>query len=502
MLNEFLLFLINAVIILNLISNLHIYVSCENSNPVLSFGYFDGSLNNPLLIDGSKFSHIIYAFGSIDENNQIKPYNQYEDIERVYHQSQNNCNCCLKGSYYQLFLLKQKYPHLKLILSVGGWGNSQRFSITFLTAESRKTFIESITNWFYKYPFFEGLDIDWEFPVSGGDVGTSHNEKDGENLALFIKELREYWNQAGHPEWYITLALPASLPGYLENNNDIMNIFVENLNWVLIMLYELAYGTSVTRHNSNWSPSIHDTAEAKYRCVYQCLESYLKRSKFQYSQLIIGIPMFSREYSDVHDDGSSDLPGFNMPFDKNAVLGSSGYNVLMEDYLNNGFNDYYDPEAQASYLFNPTTRVYATYESRKGTLPKVNFIVENGLGGLFYWELGRDSKIPSYSIVNYVHEILKIDYSSLNNSTTSISIPDKKISNEDKIKLKKKGNNNICNSFTSLNPEFCNTDCDWEYENNLVMDLESFSSAFNNNSLCIYHIVLIQILFLYNKLIT
>jgi len=48
--------------------------------------------------------------------------------------------------------------------------------------------------------------------------------------------LREYWNQAGHPEWYITLALPASLPGYLENNNDIMNIFVENLNWVLIMV--------------------------------------------------------------------------------------------------------------------------------------------------------------------------------------------------------------------------------------------------------------------------
>jgi len=61
--------------------------------------------------------------------------------------------------------------------------------------------------------------------------------------------------------------------------------------------------------------------------------------------------MFSREYSDVHDDGSSDLPGFNMPFDKNAVLGSSGYNVLMEDYLNNGFNDYYDPEAQGKLIY-------------------------------------------------------------------------------------------------------------------------------------------------------
>ncbi|OUM59521.1 glycoside hydrolase family 18 protein [Piromyces sp. E2] len=344
--------------------------------------FYKGSLNDPLTIDGSKFSHIIYAFGSIDNNNQVQPYNQFEDIERDYHQSQKNCICCLKGSYYQLFLLKEKYPHLKIILSIGGWGNSQRFSVTFSTPQSRQTFIESITNWFNKYPVFEGIDIDWEYPVSGGDVGTLHDENDGVNLASFIKELREYWNSIGHSDWYITLALPASIPDYLANNTSVMNIFVENLNWAFIMLYELAYGTTVTRHNSNWSPSIYDTNEAKYRCVYQCLESYLKRSTFKANQLIIGIPFFSREYYNVSDDGLTKLPGFNMPFNKEIALGTSGYNVLMEEYLNNGFNDYYDPDAQASYLYNPHTKVYATYESKKGTLPKVNFIIENGLGVL------------------------------------------------------------------------------------------------------------------------
>lgn len=195
--------------------------------------------------------------------------------------------------------------------------------------------------------FFEGVDIDWEFPVSGGDeVGTEHSANDGENLALFIKELREYWNFQNHQDWYITLALPASIPDYLANNADIMNIFVENLNWVLIMLYELAYGTDVTRHNSNWTPSAYDTGEAQYRCVYQCLESYLDKSSFHYSQLIIGIPFFSREYYNVIDDGASDLPGFNIPFDKNVPLGTSGYNVLMEQYLKNGYSSYYDPIAQ------------------------------------------------------------------------------------------------------------------------------------------------------------
>lgn len=56
--------------------------------------------------------------------------------------------------------------------------------------------------------------------------------------------------------------------------------------------------------------------------------------------------MFSREYYNVVDDGTSNYPGFNMPFNKDVALGSNGYNILMEEYLNRGFSDYYDPEAQ------------------------------------------------------------------------------------------------------------------------------------------------------------
>ena len=44
-----------------------------------------------------------------------------------------------------------------MILSIGGWGNSQRFSVAFSTPQSRRTFIESVTNWINKYPFFEGI---------------------------------------------------------------------------------------------------------------------------------------------------------------------------------------------------------------------------------------------------------------------------------------------------------------------------------------------------------
>jgi len=48
----------------------------------------------------------------------------------------------------------------------------------------------------------------------------------------------------------------------------------------------------------------------------------------------------------IDNGGNAEFPGLNMPFNKDLPLGSSGYNVLMEQYLNNGYSSYYDPVAQ------------------------------------------------------------------------------------------------------------------------------------------------------------
>ena len=43
-----------------------------------------------------------------------------------------------------------------------------------------------------RYPFIDGFDIDWEFPIEGGIEGQPHIvERDHTNLVLLLKAMRE-----------------------------------------------------------------------------------------------------------------------------------------------------------------------------------------------------------------------------------------------------------------------------------------------------------------------
>jgi chitinase len=51
-------------------------------------------------------------------------------------------------------------------LSVGGWdAGGKVFSVMAKSAQSRKSFIQSVVATLEKYKF-DGIDIDWEYPVA------------------------------------------------------------------------------------------------------------------------------------------------------------------------------------------------------------------------------------------------------------------------------------------------------------------------------------------------
>ena len=96
-----------------------------------------------------------------------------------------------KGIFQQFWLLKQKFPHLKTCLSVGGWSFSRPFPLVASDPSKRATFTKSIVDMAVEY-HFDCIDIDWEFPgKAGGDRVAIHDgvatyDLDGDGISPFI----------------------------------------------------------------------------------------------------------------------------------------------------------------------------------------------------------------------------------------------------------------------------------------------------------------------------
>lgn len=120
-------------------------------------GYFESwSYNRPCdtlhpsQLDTKLWTHLNYAFALINpEDNTIATMNSWDE------------------EFYRAFTdLKKKKPSLKCYISVGGWdAGGKVFSNMAKSAESRKTFIQSTIKFMEKYSF-DGIDIDWEYPVA------------------------------------------------------------------------------------------------------------------------------------------------------------------------------------------------------------------------------------------------------------------------------------------------------------------------------------------------
>jgi chitinase len=61
----------------------------------------------------------------------------------------------------------------------------------------------------------------------------------------------------------------------------------------------------------------------------------------------------------------------------------------MED--KNGYVRYWDSIAKAPYLYSATDSVFITYDDTMSVRLKTRYVIDNGLGGIMFWQLGADA---------------------------------------------------------------------------------------------------------------
>lgn len=166
-------------------------------------------------IEADKLTHLMYAFydTKFDETTEISTLKTLDDFADFTHTEDPGIthSSALAGNFGAMKVLKEQYPHLKILISLGGWTKSTAFPALAASQSGRETLAQAMVDFINTYPFVDGFDIDWEFPVYGGieDHTTvqPHDPNDHKNLVYLLKEMRSAFDTAfpGQKKW-VTMA--------------------------------------------------------------------------------------------------------------------------------------------------------------------------------------------------------------------------------------------------------------------------------------------------------
>ena len=335
-------------------------------------------------IPAEHLTHIFYAFATVTPDGRAALGNPCVDV--------GECADTLQpptpgGNFAALRALEARYPHLKLVVSFGGWGGSTRFSDVALTDSSRRVFASSAVALFIgRWPgLFDGIDIDWEFPVSGGPPGAAKRPEDRENYTRLLAELRRQLDSAGARDGrHYELSIAASANPAHVANLEVPRL-AEILDFVGVMTYDYHTGSRIAHFNAPLFAAANDPTPAftTDSTVRAYLAAGLPRAK-----LLTGVPFFGRSWGKVPpaNDGLFGAAEPNPP----AWRSNNARALASAKPAENGFVRRWSAEARVPWYYRAADSLFLSYEDTASIAAKGDYVRERGLGGVIIWELGQD----------------------------------------------------------------------------------------------------------------
>lgn len=264
--------------------------------------------------------------------------------------------------------LKKKYPDLKVLLSLGGWGGCKTCSEVFSTSEGRNEFALSTAKIIQTYNA-DGIDLDWEYPVVQGSHGHPVSLEDKENFTSLIKAL----NKVMQPEHVFSFAA-GGFPAFLEKSIDWEKV-MPLISHVNLMSYDL-YSQSMTSHHTplySSNPNFPDAADQSVQ--------YLLSIGVPAEQIVIGAAFYGRIWENVPNINN----GLYQKGDFKYALGHNSF-----DRLDAGYEFFWDDNAKAPYVYNKEKGYFLSFDDRQSITHKTQYVVKNKLKGIMFWELAND----------------------------------------------------------------------------------------------------------------
>ncbi|MDY7226950.1 glycosyl hydrolase family 18 protein [Hyalangium rubrum] len=360
----------------------------------------------------AKLTHVHYAFGNV-VNGRCgilpapwgDPYADYQMIfgaESSVDGQPDTWDQPLKGNFNQLRKLKLKYPHLKILISLGGWDWSGGFSDAVSTPERRQAFVQSCIDLYIRgnlpglppgaaAGIFDGIDVDWEFPAAQGKQ--PGRPEDTVNFTEMLAEFRRQLTQVG-PGLQLSIATGSDPDKYTKIQLNSVHPYLDSIN---VMTYDMHGGWDPT---TNFHAPLYNQAanpqKARRASTNEAVQGHLAAG-VPSSKLVVGVPFYGRGWQGTQPGLAGDglyqstwgpaRGNWDDVFTGNTGMFDFHY---IQSTLEPGTVKYRHPEAQVPYLYNPSTGLWVSYDDPTSLSVKGDYINAHNLGGAMVWELSGD----------------------------------------------------------------------------------------------------------------
>lgn len=294
-------------------------------------------------ITAEKLTHICYAFATNANGRVVLPDHAPAQLR-------------------SLLNLRSQHPHLKLLISVGGW-QADGFSDAALTERARTVWIESILALIAEYQL-DGVDLDWEYP-SNGMAGIVARPEDRQNFIYLLRDLR-----AALPAGKLLTIAGGGGQFYLDGI-DLAGI-MPYLDFAMIMSYDLYNGwAQISGHHSNLYPNPADPLQFS---AHTAVQEYLAAGATP-NKLVLGAAFYGRSLRGVNGLYQAGTAGSNAMHSYNEILSFPHAR-------------YWDEHACSPYAYDGDQLI--TYDNPRSLALKADYVKEHGLAGIMFWEYTLD----------------------------------------------------------------------------------------------------------------
>jgi chitinase len=350
----------------------------------------------------ARLTHLNYAFGVVTAAGQCASADPWADWQTPFSADLSVdgvgdvAGQPISGNLNQLAELKKKNPKLKVLISLGGWTGSAYFSDAALTDASRKKLVSSCIDMWIKgnlpdvaagaaAGIFDGVDLDWEWPGSDGNVGNVIRPADKHNFTLLAAEFRKELDalgRTGHKHYDLTAFLPAA-PAKVDAGFEANKIF-KYLDFGTVQGYDF-HGSWELRTNQQSSIYVPQGApDNPDFSLNNAVNAWITRGAPR-QQLVLGLPYYGQGWtgpavSTLFAPATAAAKGV-------WVDGTNDYKALAP-LLSQGYTLHRDWRDGNSWITNGTT--FWTYDDPAQLLQKTLYIRGKGLGGAMMWSLDGD----------------------------------------------------------------------------------------------------------------